>query len=85
MRFLLLVVLAVLLAVCGATIPLGKRTFFGHVRAIWSTDEAREAREGIQETAEPALERIERAGKKAYEELRRDEAGDASPMPAATR
>jgi hypothetical protein len=77
LRLLFLLALAVGLAVCGSTVKLGKRTFFGHVRAIWSTDEAQDAKEGIKDKAGPMVDKVKRAGEKAYDELRRDE--DAAP------
>ena len=40
--------------ICGATVPLGKRTFFGHIKAIWSSDEMGELKEGVKESAGPA-------------------------------
>jgi hypothetical protein len=71
-RLLLFLALAIGLVVCGSTVKLGKRTFFGHVEAIWNTEEAQDAKKGIQEKARPAVEKVERAGKKAYEELTKE-------------
>jgi len=74
-RLLFFLACAVALAICGSTVKFGDRTFFGHVQAIWNTEEAQDAKKGIEEKAKPAVEKVERAGKKAYEELTRD--GDA--------
>jgi len=37
------------LLVMAFTVPLGKRTFAGHVRAIWSSDEGKDLRDGVNE------------------------------------
>ena len=69
-RLVIYLALAAGLAYCGATVKLGKRTFFEHVRAIWHTDEARDLRDGVRETAGPAVHKVERgieAGYKAME------------------
>jgi hypothetical protein len=42
----------------GATVPLGHRTFFGHLRAISSTPEARDLAAGTGEEARKVAERI---------------------------
>ena len=50
---LFIAVAAVLgLAYCGATVKLGKRSFFGHVQAIWKSDETQGLVEGVKEKAE---------------------------------
>jgi hypothetical protein len=67
-KFLLYLAIAVGLAYCGATVKLGKRTFFGHVRAIWHTEEVQELKDGVKDTAGPAVNKVERgikAGVKA--------------------
>ena len=74
-RLLLWLVIAVTFVVCGSTVKLGKRTLFGHISAIWNTEEAQDAKEGIKEKAGPVMDRVERAGKKAYDELKKDEKG----------
>jgi hypothetical protein len=67
-RFLFTMVIVVTLVVVGATVKLGKRTFFGHVAAIWKTDEAQDMKEGIKEKAAPAAEKLERGVKAGYRE-----------------
>ena len=32
----------------GSTVKLGNRTFFGHVRAIWHTEEVQDLKHGVQ-------------------------------------
>ena len=54
-RLLVFLALAGALAFCGATVKLGNRTFFGHVRAIWHTEEAQSLKKGVKEKAAPAL------------------------------
>lgn len=78
LRLLFLIALAVALTVCGATVKLGNKTFFEHVQAIWKTEEVQDMRRGVEEKAGPSLEKVERAGKKALDELRKD-APDAAP------
>jgi len=36
---------------CGSTVKLGKRTAFGHVRAIWESPEGKDARDGVARKA----------------------------------
>ena len=55
------------LAFCGATVPLGKRTFFGHVKAIWSSDQMSDLKDGVKEKAGPAMKKAECKVKKGIE------------------
>jgi len=73
MRFLVFLAIAGGLAFCGATVPLGKRTFFGHVRAIWATDEMGDLKEGVK----PGIERVKR-GVKAGVEAAKGSGSDGS-------
>jgi hypothetical protein len=85
-RLLVFLALAAGLTYCGATVKLGKRTFFGHVKAIWSTPEAQELKEGVKEKAGPATDRLKRGIEKGYEAATQDEPGSGSgakkPAPA---
>lgn len=87
-RFLVFLAIAAGLTYCGATVKLGKRTFFGHVQAIWSTPEAQELKEGVKEKAGPAADRVKRGIEKGYEAATEDEPGTGSgprkqaPVPA---
>jgi len=65
-RFLLYVALAIGVAYVATTVPLGKRTLVGHIRAIWQTEEVQELKEGVKEKAGPAVERLERGVKAGY-------------------
>jgi chloramphenicol 3-O-phosphotransferase len=87
-RLILFLAIAAGLAYCGATVKLGKRTFFGHVRAIWHTEEVQDLKEGVKDTAGPTVDRVERgihAGVKAMSDdgsaTTRD-AGTAHEVPA---
>ena len=78
-RFLILLAIAVALTVCGATVKLGNKTFFGHVRAIWATDEARDMRDGIKEKAGPVVDKLERGAKAGWHEAtKKDGSGSGS-------
>ena len=77
---LLLVWLALIgaFAFLGATVKLGNRTFFGHVRAIWATEEARDLKEGVKEKAGPAATRVKRGIEAGYNAMK-DDGGTGSP------
>jgi hypothetical protein len=64
-RLLLTFVLLFAFVVFGSTVKLGSRTLFGHIMAIWEDDD-------VKGKVKPGLEKVERAGKKAYEELTRE-------------
>ncbi|MBL8625172.1 MAG: hypothetical protein JNK64_27930 [Myxococcales bacterium] len=81
-RFVFTLIIVGVLVFLGATVKLGKRTFFGHVSAIWSTNEAKDMREGVSEKAKPALEKVKRGVEAGYKEATKDEGGDAGPTPA---
>jgi hypothetical protein len=54
----------------GATVPLGSRTLFGHMRAIAETKESQELVDGTKHAAEPLVDGVRRriAGKPAAPE-----------------
>jgi len=85
-RFLVFLAIAVGLTYCGATVKLGKRTFFGHVKAIWATDEVQELKEGVKEKAGPAAKSVKRGLEKGYEAATQDDpesgSGSAARKPA---
>lgn len=64
-RLLFTGVLLFAFIVFGMTVKIGSRTLFGHVMAIWEDDD-------VKGKVEPGLEKVERAGKKAYEELTKE-------------
>ena len=77
-RFLLFVVVCGALAYCGATVKLGKRTFFGHVRAIWHTEEMTDLKDGVKETAGPAVHKIEKGVSAGVKAMREDGSGSGA-------
>lgn len=87
MRWLFMLAIAAVLAFLGLTVPLGKRTFFEHVRAVWKTEEVQDMKKGIEEKAGPAVQRVKRGVEAGYKEVAREEesartsAGDAAPQP----
>ncbi len=89
-RLLIFLLIAGALAYCGATVKLGKRTFFGHVRAIWHTEEAQDLKTGVKENIGPTVDRVKRGVKKGYEAATHDEptgsagsGSQAAPAPAS--
>ena len=57
-KLLIFLALAAGLAYCGATVKLGKRTFFGHVRAIWATEEVQDLKDGVKDNIGPAAKKV---------------------------
>lgn len=82
LRLIVFLALAVGLAYCGATVKLGKRTFFGHVRAIWATDEVQELKTGVQDSAGPTYDRVKRGVKKGIEAATEDPGSGSGSQPA---
>jgi hypothetical protein len=76
-KLLVFLALAGALAFCGATVKLGNRTFFGHVRAIWHTEEAQELKQGVEETAGPAAKRLKKGIEAGYNAMK-DDGSDAA-------
>jgi len=88
LRLLLWIAVIGLFILFGSTVNLGHRTLFGHIGNIWSSKEAGEMKDDVKEGSKPALEKIERAGKAAVEELKSEparDAGAAAPRPAPRR
>lgn len=77
-RLLVFLVLAIGLAYCGSTVKLGKRTLFGHIRAIWATEEVQDLKHGVEEQAGPAVDRVKRGVKAGIAAARGDEDGSGS-------
>jgi hypothetical protein len=88
-RLLLSICIIVFLAYLGATVKIGKHTFFGHVRAIWHTEEVQDLKDGVKEKAGPAVHRVKRGIEAGYNAMK-DDGGDsegsahgsAAPVPA---
>jgi hypothetical protein len=79
-RFVLYLVIAIALAWCGSTVPLGSRTFFGHVRAIWATPEAQDMKKGVKEGTGPMVEKVKRGVEAGYREATKDESPAARDL-----
>ena len=83
-KLIIYLVIGGALAYCGATVKLGKRTFFGHIHAIWESPEGRDLENGVKETAGPTVDKLEhgvKAGVKAIKEG--SAAGSAVAHPTA--
>ena len=59
--------------VCGATVPLGDRTLFGHIQKIWQSEEAQGLVDGVKEKSGPVFERIKRGVEAATEDPEDDQ------------
>jgi hypothetical protein len=84
-RLLVFLVLVGGLVYVGSTVKLGNRTFFGHVRAIWHTEEVQDLKEGVKDKAGPAAKRVKRGIEKGIEAATDDDPGSGStdkPAPA---
>jgi hypothetical protein len=51
------------------TVPLGKKTFAQHVRSIWHTEEVQDLKQGVKDTAGPAVHRVERGVEAGYKAM----------------
>lgn len=77
-RFLLTLGIVGVLVFIGATVPMGKRTFFGHVRAIWATEEARDMRDGVGDKAAPVVDKVKRGVEAGVREAGKDPAPEST-------
>jgi hypothetical protein len=77
LRVLLYLVIAIIVVYVATTVPLGRRTFVGHIRAIWHTEEVQELKDGVKEKTGPAVDRLERGVKAGYHEATDDGSGSA--------
>jgi len=66
------------LIVIGATVPLGERTFFGHVGQIWAADETQVLVDEVKKKSGPVYDRVKRGVKAGVDEATSDGA-DAGP------
>jgi len=77
-RWLFILGICAVLAFCGATVPLGKRTFFGHVKAIWASDEMGELKDGVKESAGPATDKAKKFVEGGINAVKKDGSGSGS-------
>jgi len=59
-------------------VQIGKRTLFGHVRAIWATEEVQDLKHGVEEKAGPAVDRVKRGVKAGIHAASGDDDGSAA-------
>ena len=76
-RWLFILAILGALAFCGATVPLGKKTFFGHVKAIWTSEPMNELKDGVKETAGPATDKAKQFVKGGIDAVKNDGSGSA--------
>jgi hypothetical protein len=81
-RFLVYLAIAIGLVWFATTVPLGKHTLVGHVRAIWHTGEVQDLKEGVKDKAGPAVDRLERGVRAGYKAAT-DTNGSGSAHPAS--
>lgn len=62
----------------GSSVNLGKRTLFGHVRAIWATEQVQDLKHGVEEKAAPAVDRVKRGVKAGIEAASGDDGSAGS-------
>jgi hypothetical protein len=77
-RFLISLVMLAAFVWFAVTVPLGKRTLWGHVHAIFATQEAKDLAAGTKEEAE-------KVARKVKEELRPQDMSRPAPAPAPRR
>jgi hypothetical protein len=75
--WLAILAIAVYVAV---TVPLGKKTLVQHIRSIWHTEQVQELKEGVKDTAGPAVHRVEKGVKAGYEAMTGSETGSGSAV-----
>ncbi len=85
MRLLFWILIIGLFILLGSTVNLGRRTLFGHIGNIWSSDEATEMKEDVSKGTKPALDKVKRAGKAAVQELKTEHDAGAVPGPTPRR
>ena len=83
-RFLVYLAIVIGVVYFATTVPLGKHTLVGHVRAIWHTGEVQDLKSGVKEKAGPAVDRLERGVKAGYKAATNSEAGSGSGAQGAT-
>ncbi len=82
-RFIFTLAIVIGLAYCGATVKLGDKTFFEHVRAIWHSPETQDLKRGVEDTARPAVHKLEHGAEVGYHALTSADAGIGSAGSAA--
>lgn len=79
LRFILTLAIILGLAYCGATVKLGDKTFFEHVRAIWHSNEVQDLKRGVEDKAGPTADKLEHGAEVGYRAMTgSDDAGAGS-------
>lgn len=80
LSFLLKAAILVALVFGAFTVKLGDKTLVGHVKAIWSSPQAQDLKQGVEKTAGPAAQRVKRGIEAGYHAMTSDAntAGSAS-------
>ena len=75
----LIIWLAIIIGIVwfSVTVKLGDKTLVQHVRAIWHTNEVQDLKNGVEQKAGPAVDKLERGGKAAYKEMTGSDHPDA--------
>jgi hypothetical protein len=83
-RILLYLVVAIIIVYVATSVPLGKLTLVGHIRAIWHTEQVQDLKDGVKQKTGPAVDKLERGVKAGYHEVTGSDAAtlDAGTAPA---
>ena len=81
-RFLITAAIVLGFVYFGATVKLGDKTFFQHIRAIWHSPETQDLKKGVEDTARPAVQKLEHGAHEGYRALTSD--GSAGSAGSAT-
>jgi hypothetical protein len=78
LRFIVYLAIAIGIVYFATTVPLGKHTLVGHVRAIWHTEQVQDLKEGVKEKAAPAVDRLGKGMKAGYHAATNDGSGSTA-------
>jgi len=78
LRFIVYLAIAIAIVWFSTTVPIGKRTLVGHVRAIWHTEQVQDLKEGVKEKAGPAVDRLGKGMKAGYHAATKDGSGSTA-------
>jgi hypothetical protein len=77
-RVLLYLAIAIVVVYLATTVPLGKHTLWGHIRAIWHTEQVQDLKDGVKEKTGPAVDKLERGARAGYREVTGSDNGSAA-------
>jgi hypothetical protein len=78
LRFIVYLAIAIAIVYFATTVPLGKHTLVGHVRAIWHTEQVQDLKDGVKEKAAPAVDRLGKGMKAGYHAATNEGSGSAA-------